>query len=114
MTNLEEIKEYIRQKCVEAQPNKEWEYTTECSCQSIEDIYVIVPIQLSDILLAIKKEIEKDNISHSNGYEAIVDLCYRDNYDSYNLSKPFTEQSEKTLLFIAKLLNYKEIKLGRK
>ncbi len=105
MTNIEKIKEYIKQKCVEAQPNKEWEYTTECSCQSREDIYVIVQIQLSDILLAIRKK-HKEDKDFADELQDFKELFGYGSNINYDLSKHFTEQSEEVIEFLAKLLGY--------
>ena len=58
-------------------------------------------ITLEDCLIAIKKEIEKDNIGHSDGYGYIMDLCYREQPNSWKPNIPLQDQSDecKELLF---------------
>ena len=61
-------------------------------------------ITLEDCLIAIKKEIEKDNIGHSDGYGYIMDLCYREQPNSWKLNIPLQDQSDETLTMLADLL----------
>ncbi len=67
---------------------------------------LLKPLGLADILLAIKSARDSDIISHSDSYEAIADLCYRDMY--WDLTKNFQNQSIETKKFIGELLNFKE------
>ena len=62
------------------------------------------PITLEDVLIAIHKLIDIDKISHSDGYEYIVDLCYREQPNTWQLSKSISEQSPETINFLHKIL----------
>jgi len=63
-------------------------------------------ITLEDCLRALHKEIKKDNISYSDGYEHIVNLCYREQQDSWLLGKPLNDQPIPTINLLHGLLCY--------
>jgi len=108
--------EYIRNKCVEANPSICVNENAQLIKfdHSVEYFKQYRPLQLSDILLAIEKiDDEKcihidwrDNWTAKNhiritlalGHPIINKEC------DYDLSKPFTEQSEEVIEFIYKLL----------
>ena len=54
-----------------------------------------------DVLDWIKKQINEDNISHSNWYDLVVKLGYRDETESWKeLRKPIEDQSKECIDFI--------------
>ncbi len=79
--------------------------TFDSTEKSFKDIKVIGrDITLEDVLVAIKKEMEKDGMGYSDGYGCIMDLCYREQYNSWIPNKPLSEQREETLTFLYNLL----------
>ena len=63
------------------------------------------PLRLADVLMAIKKAINNDDIGHSDGYGYILDLCYREGRESWDLKdNNLDNQSKECKEFLANLL----------
>lgn len=123
MKNIKQIEEYIRSKCIEANPSI-LDFQVGCNVEWIDRVWTIAdccikgqwmltskifnsvivepeklksigrPIELSDILFSLE-----DRAWAKETLELLA---------MYNLSLPFLDQTDETKIFIAKMLNYNE------
>ena len=62
------------------------------------------PVSLQEILLLIHTNIKNDDISYSDGYDAIMGLCYRDERTSLDLTKEIEDQNNDVLQSLIDLI----------
>lgn len=92
----------IRQKCIEANSTKEWNW--HCPARKTCSVDFEEPVRLADVLLAIPQLWVQPKIERKDDYRYINNGVFSTGI-KWNLRKDdLTEQSDETIAFLADLL----------